>query len=305
MKILVTGASGFVGRQLIPTLLSEGCTVQALVRDPAKIEDQPWATQVDVIRGSLPASNNPCNDVDAVIHLAGLAHVSSSLAELKEHNLDASLTLARQAKAAGVRRFIFISSSKAHYPEHSAYAQVKRETEQQLLAMQETGLFDVVCLRPSLIYGSGMKGNLAGLLRILELKFLPVFISSSNSIGMVSLADFCRAIALSITAGGLEGQIWDIHDGELYTLDTIVARVRHYLGYKMPLISVPDKLAKSSAAFSELIAPVYKSSFSMSTYKTIFEENYEANIRFKALTNFKAEETFYSALPFLLKSKPL
>jgi nucleoside-diphosphate-sugar epimerase len=305
MKILVTGASGFVGSKLIPELLSEGWTVQALARDPAKIKDQPWLAQVEIIRGSLPASNNPCEDVDAVIHLAGLAHVSSSAAQLNANNLDASITLARQAKAAGVRRFIFVSSSKARYPEHSAYAKVKMETEQQLLAMQEPGLFDVICLRPGLIYGRGMKGNLAGLLRILELRFLPVFISSPNSIGMLSITDCCRAITLSVTAGGLEGQIWDLYDGELYTLDTIVARVRRYLGYKMPLIMVPGKVVKLSAALSELLAPVYKSSFSMSTYKTIFEENYEASVRFNELTHFKAEENFYSALPFLLKSKRL
>lgn len=305
MKILVTGASGFVGSKLIPELLNQGWTVHALVRDPAKIEHLPWAQQVKVIRGSLPASNNPCEDMDAVIHLAGLAHVSSSPSELKQHNLDASITLAQQARAAGVRRFIFISSSKARYPEHSVYGQLKLETERQLLALQETDRFDVVCLRPGLIYGSGMKGNLAGLLRLLDRRFLPMFISSSNHIGMIGLDDFCHAITLTVTAGGVEGQVFDVHDGERYTLDTIVARIRHYLGYKMPLITLPGKAIKLSAALSELVAPLYKSSFSMSTYKTIFEENYEADARFNELTHFKADENFYSVLPSMLKSERL
>ncbi len=73
----------------------------------------------------------------------------------------------------------------------------------------------------------------------------------------------------------------------------------------MPLIIIPDKVARLSAVLSEFISPVFKSSFSMSTYKTIFEENYEVNVRFNELTHFKAEENFYSALPFLLKSKRL
>ena len=305
MKILVTGASGFVGSKLIPELLREACEVRVLVRDPAKIQHQPWAAQVDIIRGSLPATHNPCDAIDVVIHLAGLAHVASSRAELQVHNFEASITLAQQAKAAGVKRLVFISSSKARYPEHSAYAKVKLETEQQLLALQEPDLFEVVCLRPGLLYGAGMQGNMAGLLCMLEKQFLPIFISSTNTIGMLGVRDFCRAITLAVTTGGLEGQIWDVSDNEIYTLDTIVARVRHYLGYKMPLIMLPGRVVKLSAELSEFITPVYKSSFSMSTYKTIFEEHYEANVRFNELTHFKAEESFYSALPFLLKSKRL
>ncbi len=305
MKILVTGASGFVGSKLIPELLREGWEIQTLVRDPARIKDQPWATQVEIIRGNLPASNNPCIDVDAVIHLAGLAHVSSSMAELRVNNLDASITLAQQAKAAGVKRFVFISSSKARYPEHSGYARLKIETEQALLNMQERDLFDVVCLRPGLLYGPGMRGNLAGLLRLLESRILPVFIGSPNVIGMLGVNDFCRAIALSVTAAGLEGKTWDVNDGEVYTLDTIVARVRHYLGYKMPVLTASKSIVKAGAAFSELFAPLYKTSFSMSTYKTIFEEHYEADPAFNELTGFKAEENFYTSLPSLLESKRL
>jgi nucleoside-diphosphate-sugar epimerase len=110
MKILVTGASGFVGSKLIPVLLSEGWEVQALVRDPANIQHQPWAAQVDIIRGSLPASNNPCVDIDAVIHLAGLAHVSSSLAELRLRSLSRSkqrqLELKDSFLSAAARRVI-------------------------------------------------------------------------------------------------------------------------------------------------------------------------------------------------------
>jgi nucleoside-diphosphate-sugar epimerase len=122
---------------------------------------------------------------------------------------------------------------------------------------------------------------------------------------MLGVRDFCRAITLSVTTGGLEGQIWEISDGEIYTLDTIVARVRHYLGYKLPHFTVPKNSVKLCAAFLELFAPVYKGSFSMSTYKTIFEENYEVNVRFNALTHFNAEDNFYTALPFLLTSKRL
>src|SRR5690606_21508026 len=99
--------------------------------------------------------------VDVVIHLAGIAHVGASEADLRAVNLTATLNLARAARLAGAHRFIFISSSKARYPSHSAYGRLKMEAEAQLLAMHHPASFAVICLRPSLVYGPGMRGNLS------------------------------------------------------------------------------------------------------------------------------------------------
>jgi nucleoside-diphosphate-sugar epimerase len=352
MKLLVTGASGYIGNSLVPLLLAAEWDVVTLQRGrripetllrstgaPADSNAPPrchalrgnayeasahplaergnesvlttgcagttndGTKHLDVIPGDLThpdACARACQGVDVVIHLAGLAHVASAEADLRALNLDATVRLATAARQAGVKRFIFISSSKAQYPAHSAYGRFKAEAERQLLALHVAGTFDVICLRPALVYGPGMRGNLAGLLRLLRRRHLPVFIGSGQRIGMIGLHDLCRCIVLAVTAEGLSGAIWALSDGADYTLDAIVARVRALLGYRPPAILLPQVLVRGAALVAGLISPLYRSSFSMSTYRTLYEEHPVTDERFQLATRFVPRENFWQMLPALL-----
>lgn len=300
MRILVTGGTGFIGTALLPMLRAAGHELRVLAQQPAAV-----TTEAEVITGTLPDAalcERLCAGIDTVIHLAGIAHVAANAADLERQNLDATLELARAARAGGVACFVFLSSSKAAWPAHSAYARCKAQAERELLAMQVPGHFTVHCVRPALVYGPGMRGNLAGLLRVLTRPRLPVFIGSTNALGMISVHDLCRALVLLLATQGPGGRIWELGDGESYTLDRIVYHVRATLGLRQPRVVLPRILLQPVALAATLLSPIYRSSFSMSTYKTLFVEQYRQNPDFARHTGFRPADTFYSCLPALLES---
>ena len=182
MKIVVTGASGFIGRALIRYLLAQGHAVVPAVRQASGFADE-------VIVGDIDGATDwrlvlgGCN---AIIHLAGRVHVMNDDAEsrlelIRAVNIDATLNLARQAAEADVKRFIFMSTIKvngegrdAPYREIDAvvpedpYAISKWEAEQGLQRIaRETGM-EVVILRPPLVYGPEVKANFFSMMRWLQ-----------------------------------------------------------------------------------------------------------------------------------------
>ncbi len=299
MKVLVTGAMGFTGRQLVPQLLAAGHTLRALVRTPQDIPG------VESISGALPDATlcrTLCAGMDAVVHLAAVAHVNASTELLKTCNLDATLELARAAKAQGVRKFVFMSSSKARYPGHSAYARYKAAAETELRKLHEAKVFEVVCLRPALIYGRGMQGNLRGLLRLLARPFLPVFVASNNSLGLISVQDVSRAVVVALATDTLPDQVWELADGTHYTLTGLVRDVRATLGLAPPALVLPRPLFWLLAALASRLTPVLKTSLSLSTYNALFAEHYRHDLQFSLHTGFAPQDSLRARLTELLEN---
>lgn len=135
MRILVTGASGFIGSHLCPALAAAGHELCASV-----------------------------DDCDAVVHLANIAHTDASPSDLHRVNVEGTIAQARAALAAGARRFVYLSSIKAARPD-DGYGRAKSIAEQALLRMD--GL-DPVILRPPLVYGPRVKANFLALLRAID-----------------------------------------------------------------------------------------------------------------------------------------
>ncbi|GAA0645393.1 NAD-dependent epimerase/dehydratase family protein [Brevundimonas lenta] len=261
-KILVTGATGFLGRAVVDHLLDRGRTLRAAVRRELGL--CPRGVEVVAV-GDLSEATDwtaALVDVDAVVHCAGRAHVlretaDDPLVEFRAVNTAATLALARQAAQAGVRRLIFISSIGVNGAEtsgrgfrhddppnpHSPYAVSKAEAEEGLTAIaDETGL-EVVIIRPPLITGRDPKGNLATLNSILAKGLpLPFGLATKNRRDLVSREVLSDLIDVVIDHPEAAGQTFLVSDGAPVSTRALLEQMAAAEGRSLTLLPVPTAL---------------------------------------------------------------
>lgn len=301
MKVVLTGAGGYIGTALLKQMAETGHDIHACYRRLPPDLEYP---ELPVYEGDLrdPAHCRAvCRDADLVIHLAGQAHSSASRQELREQIEELTATLAQAAIDCGVRRFLYISSTRANFPAHSAYAASKRAAEAHLLTRHAEGRIEVAVLRPPLVYGPGMRGNLATLLKLLRRRRLPCFPASSVPMGMISRDDCCRAILAALDCPALDGQCWELNDGQAYTLDVLVRQIRAYLGYPIPMLQVPAIAVKLAAFLAQLSAPVTGTTLGLAAWRALYKEPYRPDNRFAETTGFNPRQTFAGQLHELLE----
>ena len=259
MKILVTGANGFVGKSLSAELFVQGHTVQAAVRTKVAPIDNVETTIVGEVNGNTDWSQSLAG-VSTVVHLAARVHImrdsaADPLAEFRAVNVFGTLNLARQAAAAGVRRFVFLSSIKVN-GEHTdlgspfnadqtpapqdAYGISKHEAELGLRGIAaETGM-QVVIIRPPLIYGAGVKANFASLLRVVRRGVpLPLGLATHNRRSFVSLNNLVDFIITCIHHPNAANQTFLVSDNEDVSTADLLRRMAVALGVPARLIPVP------------------------------------------------------------------
>lgn len=261
MKILVTGANGFVGKALCARLYERGHQVVPAVRQAQGLRNECVVGDID----NAPDWSSGLQGCEVVVHLAARVHVmhekaTDSWAAFHRSNVAATLSLARQAAAAGVRRFVFLSSVKVNgeatiasqvFTELDlpapldAYGRSKMEAEQGLLEIAKGTGLEVVIIRPPLVYGPGVKGNFASLIKWVK-NGVPLPLGSVDNLrsmialdNLVNFTALCTNIALSPNA---KGQVFLVSDGEDVSTAELLRRVAKAYGCRARLFSVPVRL---------------------------------------------------------------
>lgn len=240
MKCLVSGATGFVGRELCRQLQARGDTVVALSKSGASLADGLPTHAVDLAQG-MPAARLLAG-VETVFHLAGIAHQHAPPLAYRELNELATLQLARLAAAAGVRKFVFLSSVKAMGPGQGERERVEQDcappadpygwskwsAENALCAEFAGSAMSVVILRPALVYGPGARGNLALLARAVRSGLpRPPPLGGRSMVALADLVDLLCRVADQPQAGV---RTWIVTDGRTYSTREIYDELRAALG---------------------------------------------------------------------------
>lgn len=269
MRCLITGGSGFVGRALTSHVLARGYDVRLPLRQPQRADQIVGVETVDI--GSLSLENDwtaALRDVDKIVHLAARVHVmndksSDPMAEFRRVNVQGTANLARQAAAAGVRRFVFLSSIKVNgeftevgYPftaddvpaPEDPYGVSKHEAEQALRQIAADTGMEVVIIRPPLVYGPGVKANFESMMRWLARGVpLPLAAVTQNRRSLVALDNLVDLIMTCLSHPAAANQTFLVSDREDLSTAELLRRMGAALGHPARLFYVPPSMLKLGA----------------------------------------------------------
>lgn len=259
-KLLITGSTGFVGKQLLVKLIEDQNYNINLLNRSVKTQLSSCVSEFTVKDYSSLKHTHEClSDVDTVIHLASRVHVmaeteSDPLLAFRKVNVDMTLHIARMAVSAGVRRFIFISSVKVNGEQTKpgryfsaesipapidAYGISKYEAEIGLKKIaSETGL-ELVIIRPVLVYGPGVKANFDTMMRWLT-KGIPLpFGAINNKRSFVAVENLVDLMITCIQHPAADGEVFLVSDGEDMSTSEVLKKLALSLNVKSRLIKVP------------------------------------------------------------------
>lgn len=254
MRVLITGASGYIGRELCQFLVSREHEVLAISRLGTAIQ----RCTNRCISDYSELSPSDFKMVDAVVHLAAKAHQANGDSEIilegyRAVNVETTLAVARAAKAAGVARFIYMSSIKVNGEfsitpftaydtpaPQDAYGISKWEAEQALLDLFSDQYSKLIIIRPPLVWGGEERGNLEILRRLIQKKIPLPFKSIHNRRDLISITNLCHFVECCLTHPRALGHCFLVSDGKSLATPDIARMIASKIDIEPKLFSVPS-----------------------------------------------------------------
>ena len=252
MKILLTGATGFIGQRLINAVNGE---IHVLSRR----KHSNFKTVICDLQSKV-IPDDALDSVDTVFHLAGFSHDLRDATKIQnlyqEVNVEATVRLAKLAVKSNVKRFVFVSSVKAgggstfgvcssekdQGDPEGVYGKTKREAELKLLKIGKESGMHVSIIRPSLVYGPNSKGNLQLMLSGIKKGWFPPLPETGNKRSMIHVDDLVRAILLVADDDCANGEIFIATDGTPHSSRDIYNAMCNVLSKPIPKWSIPKGL---------------------------------------------------------------
>ena len=256
MHVLVTGATGFVGRTLCGTLTRSGHVVRAAVRADRVVRGAAAETVSVGEIGAATDWRSALRGIDCVIHLAARAHIPHDVSAndhlYAETNGRGTARLVEQAVEAGIRRFIYLSTVKVNGEgttdrpyaatdeprPQDAYGKSKLAGE---LAVLEAGrlALEVAIVRAPLVYGPGVRANFLRLMNWVDRQRPLPLAAVDNKRSMVSLWNLCDLLQNLLTNSGANGRVWMVSDGEDVSTPELIRRIGSAMDRRVRLLPLP------------------------------------------------------------------
>ncbi|UAA39668.1 NAD-dependent epimerase/dehydratase family protein [Paraneptunicella aestuarii] len=260
-KVLLTGATGFVGRQVMNDLKQRDVELFALVRNTSDINENEAVTVIGHDSIENYAGEGLPEKLDVIIHLVAKAHVTedeSNRAEYERVNVAGTQAMVNLAKAKDVKHFIYLSSIKVNGDEtfkepiteasevcpKGVYAETKYQAENLANELADNGI-KVSIVRPPLVYGAGVKANMAALTKLVRLLPVLPFGMINNQRSLISvrnLSDFLMTLVFELPVQSYERETFIVSDRNPLSIRELCLAIAQGLHKKVIMLPVPQML---------------------------------------------------------------
>jgi UDP-glucose 4-epimerase len=310
-KTLITGANGFIGSRLCSKLSLSGRNIKKLVRT-SNINDSSEHEQLECDLGRDPLPKDIFEDVESVFHLVGVTHDinNNSISENTYYDVNVLATekLALSAVKNGVKRFIYVSSVKAGgSPVHGKcmaednqekpegiYGETKRQAEIKLLEIGANSGMHVSIIRPALVYGPEVKGNLRKMLHWIEKGWFPPLPEIGNRRSMIHVEDLVDIMLLVEKDNRSNGEIFIATDGYDYSSSQIYKAMCKSLDIKIKKWVVPNFIFFIISKIGDIINIFIPFPFDSFRYQKLLGDECFSSKKIHSLLGFNARYNLFS-----------
>lgn len=319
-QVLVTGASGFIGRHLVARLVRQGAVVRALVRGAA--HPSGWPDGVEVVHGDVRDAVAACAasaGAGTIYHLAGKAHDTAEIgdsAAYGEVTVAGTETLLGAALEAGVRRVVFVSSLAVYGPgldaaprdetaplrPATAYGRAKLRAEKSVLDFGARTGAHVCCLRPATVYGPGAKGNLPRMVGMIDRGLFPPLPDSGNRRSMVHVDDLVDALLLAASSPAAGGCCFNVTDCRAYGARELYEMICRATARRPPRWRIPLACFRALAAAGDIIGRVRgrRAGFDGQAFEVLFGSAWFSAEHIARELGYRPSHTLEDALPAMV-----